>query len=681
MKNNSARQQDLFIYLLLLTGVFLLLEISFAVQGSGIYLGDFEYIANHLQIPRSVLPAIFFYLFAQLSLHLSFTMVVWAVARILGGALAWPWPRIEKLGFSLWGLGLFTILVANEHFFPNSKFADLTAMFVPVSIVVPVYWLLLVIALSAIAAALLVLIFTRKYLPLTIPVLAMFSWLALHQPLLVPVVDAATAQKPNIILIGVDALRPDFINAELTPHLQAFTQQAVVFESAYTPLARTFPAWVSLLTGNYPKHNGARFDLADQTTLDLSDTLPAVLHAHGYETIYAMDETRFSNMGKNFGFDKVITPPEGFNDFLLGTFNDFPFSNLVVNTRVGAWLFPYSYANRPAYITYQPDSFLKLLAPELAHSRSKPLFFAIHFCLPHFPYFWAAYSPRHTTEALDHYRAAIKRSDRQVNDLLTLLGRAGLLEHSIVVLLSDHGEALELDGDRITAANKFIAGASNSKNIIPHFYPPSFDDEKVNQSAGHGTDVLGLTQYHSVLAFRLYGGEATAPRKIPDVVSLMDIKPTLLSMLHVTMGKMDGKSLRGYLTGSKEVVGSPADFFMESDFSPAAVRSVHPELRAALLEGLDFFHVDPLTTYLTVKKEMAEVIISSKQYADINGEWELALYPQHLGSMMPILVNLRTGQWTNDLQTPFAQQSPALHMLQALRSFYDSNIQKVASSA
>ncbi len=39
--------------------------------------------------------------------------------------------------------------------------------------------------------------------------------------------------------------------------------------------------------------------------------------------------------------------------------------------------------------------------------------------------------------------------------------------------------------------------------LFSRFYPPSLDKEEVNQSAGHGTDVLGLTQYHSLLAFKL----------------------------------------------------------------------------------------------------------------------------------------------------------------------------------
>ena len=70
---------------------------------------------------------------------------------------------------------------------------------------------------------------------------------------------------------------------------------------------------------------------------------------------------------------------------------------------------------------------------------------------------------------------------------------------SIVILLSDHGEALELSGDRVTEPDLFV---SDTTKMIPHFYPSSVTEEQVNQSAGHGTDVLGLTQYHTVLAFR-----------------------------------------------------------------------------------------------------------------------------------------------------------------------------------
>jgi hypothetical protein len=59
----------------------------------------------------------------------------------------------------------------------------------------------------------------------------------------------------------------------------------------------------------------------------------------------------------------------------------------------------------------------------------------------------------------------------------------------------------------------------------------------------------------------------------------------------------------------------------------------------------------------------------------------LALYPQDKHVRMPILINLVSGKWTNDLQSPFAKHSPALSMLAALKAFYGNEINKVDSGS
>jgi hypothetical protein len=140
---------------------------------------------------------------------------------------------------------------------------------------------------------------------------------------------------------------------------------------------------------------------------------------------------------------------------------------------------------------------------------------------------------------------------------------------------------------------------------------------------------------------------------------------------------VDGNSLRDIIEGKKVATIAEKDFFIESDFSPQAVRTVHPETRKVLFEGIDFFQINPITMRITVKKSMADMILSSKQYADIYGDWVLAVYPQRKGVMMPILVNLKTGAWTNDLRGAFAMNSPAKHMLQALQAFYGNEITAV----
>lgn len=673
----------LFSYLLLLTFFFILIEISLLIEGSEFYLGDFKTIADHLGVPANVVPGIVYFITIQLVVHIAFTAMVWAVTRLLGVALRCEWKTVEKIGLGLWLISIITVLIANQVFFPNSKFAVLTGFFFSHATAS----LLLCILLSVLSVALLFalrglwMLVSRKT-KFLLAAISMISVFFLMAPSLLKTVvtDGATEENPNIIFIGIDALRPDFLgffgDKKQTPSIDAFLNQSTVFADALTPLARTFPAWVSILTGQYPKHNGVRFNLALLNQFNWQSTLPAILRTRGYQTFFATDEVRFSNIDQRFGFDTVVTPPIGFNDFLLGNLNDFPMGNLLVNTRFGKLLFPHSHANRPVSMTYDPNSFLNLLKPALSQPRTKPLFLAVHFCLPHFPYFWA--EDEADEQSIKNYRAAVDRVDRQFQDFLILLKQNKLLDHSIVVLLSDHGEAFELAGDRVTEAALFVPKKDGDKVTVPRFYPPSQDSEEVNQSVGHGTDVLGLTQEHVVLAVRTYGLQKNKTVIVPGKVSLLDIKPTILDFLQDNNQlSLDGISLKPVITGNQAGVSNDRHFFMESDFSPQAVRSVHPETRDLLFQGINFFQIDHKTTRLNVKKEMVNLILSSKQYADVYQEWILALYPQSTTVMMPILVNLRNGLWTNDLNSAFAAKSPAHLMLKSMRQFYGDDIKQV----
>ncbi len=116
-------------------------------------------------------------------------------------------------------------------------------------------------------------------------------------------------------------------------------------------------------------------------------TLPALLRDKGYRTVYAIDETRFSNVDASYGFDTAVTPPIGGSDFVLTWFSDTPLSNVVMNTRLGALLFPFQHANRAAFVTYDPDSFVRRV--DRALDTRQPLFLALHLTLPHWPFEWA----------------------------------------------------------------------------------------------------------------------------------------------------------------------------------------------------------------------------------------------------------------------------------------------------
>lgn len=683
------QNRSVFCYFLLLTAFFLLLEVSFFIQCNETYLADFQFVSESLNVPINIIWGIIFFIFAQLFIHFCFVFFIWlvflgvnkdGVLRIRTGHCT-LFLNNTTLVITIWLLAILTVMIANHYYFPHSKFHDLTELILFNRTFTQIILILCCLAWSIIIiiiASRLIIFFTKNYHAFIILCLValgslfIFSFSFLEKNYFNRAIFTQQSM-PNIILIGVDSLRPDFLGffgqKIRSPFFDDFLHHATAFKHALTPLARTFPSWTSILLSQYPNQSGVRFNLAPQDNLNLSKSLAKILRWSGYRTIYATDETRFSNIDKNFGFDEIITPPMGINDFLLGTFNDFPLSNLIINTILGKWLFPNSYANRAVYFTYDPSSFLKLIEPAL-YNRQKPLFLAVHFCLPHYPYLWID-ADANKKKILVRYLRSIEKVDEQIQNFYQLLNKYELLNHAIVVLLSDHGEALELPGDRITEENRFL---SNNGAVPPIFYPPNLEDEEFNKSAGHGTDVLGLSQYYSLLAFRLYGLGTQHVKKISTTVSVLDIKPTLLALLGIKDASSIGISLISIIRKGRTFSKLTRHFFLESDFSPEAIRTVYPDTRKVLLEGIELFKVDRTTDRLIVKNKMGKMIIHSKQYADIYGDWILALYPQNKYYRMPILVNLRSGNWTNDLQSDFAQKSPAKEMLKELKSSYGEEI-------
>lgn len=691
----EASYKSLFFNLLLLTAFFLCLEISFFITENKAYFADFTHVANELTVPKRAMTAILAFIFIQLSLHFLYTLCIWVLtilnSKFLARYISSSSPSskfILKLGIATWLIGLTTIFLLNFHWYPNSKFSELIAVifFTPILIKLGLYFFL---ALSSVVImiAIIGLFYQFKSLhswqQFMMCVLLIVISVCLTQKKPIVTTNPATGAQPNIIIIGIDALRPDFLayfgHDKQAPFLDEFLNHATVFSDALTPLARTFPSWTSILTGQYPIKSGVRFNLANPEHLHLTDTLPAILKKHHYITAYASDETRFSNIDHYYGFDEIITAPMGLNDFIIGTFNDFPISNLLVNTKLGQWLFPYSYGNRGVYFTYDPQSFLERLTPFLQTPKEHPLFLCVHFCLTHFPNVWAG---SHTDGLLpaEVYQASVDAVGKQIEGFFNLLKQNKLLEHAIVVVLSDHGEGLALAGDRITEKELYFDKNNNKNFLVPHFYPPSMDNEDVNQSAGHGTDVLGLPQYHVLLSFKFFGFKQQTIASVPALVTLLDIKPTILELLDIGDGvghQTDGVSLAGFLTSEKKVHDHPAHIFIESDYSPESIRTVYPEVRHVMLDGIKLFSIDPVTTRLIIKDQMGKMILTSKQYADLYGEWVLAYYPQNKTLRTPILVNLRTGEWTDHLDSNLAKHSPAIMMMHALKSFYSQELSTI----
>jgi arylsulfatase A-like enzyme len=515
-----------------------------------------------------------------------------------------------------------------------------------------------------------------------------------------PITVASTSQQPNVIIIGIDALRPDFIGLNsqhktITPHIDAILQTGTNFTSAYTALPRTFPSWTGILTGTYPKNNNARGNSTDFDNLMLTQTMPKIFKAAGYETIYSTDDTRFNNTNKLFGFDRIVTPPMGINDFLIGTLNDFPLSNLIITTPLGKLLFPYNYANHGPSITYAPDNYLRMLDTALHQRTHKPLFLAVHFTVTHWPFYWFNDRDYVSCSEVCRYQGGIMQSDRQLEKFLQTLHASHLLDHTIVVLLSDHGVSLGLHGDRVVAAANYSGDKANIKKLtvfkyagVPEYSLDMHRDFGIDTSHGYGGDVLSLKQYHALLAFKGYGIDIGQAHTVTQPVMLMDVAPTLLALAHLpALAHADGMSLTDYLF-QRPAPRVARPLFFESSFTLEEIEKEGISINKVLAKTVGLYRMDK-SGLMFIKSDAEHAMAANKQYGILLNNWLLAYYPPAIHAYMtldpltkqsafktnhvpafPVLVNLTTGAWTTELDTPFAQNSPAKELLSQLHEFY-----------
>jgi hypothetical protein len=429
-------------------------------------------------------------------------------------------------------------------------------------------------------------------------------------------------QRPHVVIIGIDSLRVDHAAAmsrkgEL-PNLARLLGRSAWFEDTTTPLARTFPAWLSILTGRGPESAGVVCNLMPRTDVAANPTLANLLDEAGYHTVFATDEVRFSNIDATYGFDQVVTPAIGASDFLIAQFGDIPLVNLVAKSSVGARLFPQLNSNRAVAYLYEPETFTERLSSSVQFDR--PTLLAVHLTTPHWPYLTAhsQRSPRIGSgwdRTYAEYRESLKSTDRQLGDVIDWLAREGVLNNAIVVLLSDHGEALHRRGDSLADATADTAVRSL----------------RVART-GHGSSVLSPVQFQVVLAFSAFGEAAGAiavgTRATP--AELADVTPTLLDLLNISPPKrwFEGLSLAAVLRNSAiETDTSARARFTETGFNIPSVLAGNLDAQVAATEGASYYSVNPETGYLELKKSSIAYVQDSKERAVIAGPWLLAALP------------------------------------------------------
>ena len=281
---------------------------------------------------------------------------------------------------------------------------------------------------------------------------------------------AAPAAGPmNVLVLAADSLRADRLTPRVAPHLCELASRGTRFDRAYVSLPRTFPSWVTILTGRHPHHHGVRSMFArwDDRAKDF-DALPQRLHKAGYATGVVSDYAGDIFGRVDLGFEQVDTPSFDFVQLIRQRALErqtplLPF----LHSRAGRAAFP---VLREMNQAADPDMLADDAISMLRGQGDKPFFMTVFFSAAHFPY--AAPAPYYARFTEPSYRGpfkyhkpvglggedrvtpadvqqvrglfdgAVASIDDAMARILAELDARGLRERTIIVVTADHGETL-----------------------------------------------------------------------------------------------------------------------------------------------------------------------------------------------------------------------------------------------
>ena len=225
------------------------------------------------------------------------------------------------------------------------------------------------------------------------------------------------AENFNYILITVDTLRADRIGCYgfsgiSTPTMDMFARRGVKFEKCIATAPLTLPSHTSLMTGTYPTFHGVRDNGGFLVPQEMT-TLAELMKQNGYKTsAYVAAYVLDSKWNLDQGFDHY------FDNFDLSKFKTISLGNV----------------QRPG------NEVIDEVLPWLAEHKQEKFFTWIHLYDPHTPY--EPPEPYKEKYPNNPYIGEIAYTDSQLARLWQFLEENDLVENTVLVFASDHGESL-----------------------------------------------------------------------------------------------------------------------------------------------------------------------------------------------------------------------------------------------
>lgn len=375
--------------------------------------------------------------------------------------------------------------------------------------------------------------------------LAAVAFLASASPPPLPTPSAVAAADPsrprrNVVLISLDSLRADHVGAygykrDTSPNFDRFAREGVLYRNAISTSSWTLPTHLTMFTGRSQISHGVNVDTKVLSTA--IPTLGEIFHEAGYATAGFVSGPY---VGGHYGYARGMDAYE----------------ELSARWGKGA-------EARAAILS--PEINEKGLAWLAQQDGKRPFFLFLHYFDIHYDFVPPApydtmFDPDYTgtmdgrmfierddvnakmdPRDLDHIRALydgeIRFTDEHVGRILDHLKTRGLLENTVVMIVSDHGDEFFEHGNK-----------------------------------GHHRTVYDEV-LHIPFALRLPDGEH-AGKTVEEQVTLLDVFPTLLDAAGFPVpGDAEGDSLVAWLRGEKptrEAIYS--DFYDKRGFNLQVAR-------------------------------------------------------------------------------------------------------------
>ncbi len=363
-------------------------------------------------------------------------------------------------------------------------------------------------------------------------------------------------ERPNIILLTIDALRPDHLG--FAPNIGKLASESIVFNNAFSVGPTTPYSFPSILTSTYP------LDFQGPKCIEKPRVLLSeVLQKHGYITCAIHSTPYLSeyfgyNRGWDFFQDINFYSPPAKNSKLKKWFNKITMS---VFPALFFWTVYLQYKIKGPKSVKAKAGFVNKVVRDFIYSvkgRQQPLFLWVHYMDTHTPP--PCYSEgrvcsyaeligdclgaaiwnhgnkgalkryvqknfkKYLPQTLSSYDESIRSLDKEIGNLIEFLKKQGIYQNSVICLTSDHGD-----------------------EFLDH------------GGVGHNVQL-----YNEVLSVPLFFKTPSAGRGeiIKKKVSLIDLAPTLCSLAGAEKDlSFKGSNLFDKLSGEEDCI------FHQSAFS------------------------------------------------------------------------------------------------------------------